>query len=96
MIVLLWLVMAAADEPISRAELEARARNTETRVAELKEQITRNQAAIERNQLAIAENQTAIAEMRGRIGVWGTILTVLSGTGVIVNLVRHKERKIEP
>lgn len=91
----LVLISPAADtDTISRHELEARAHNTELRLAELKAEIEANQRSIEANQQAIAENQRSIAELRGRLAVWGTILTVLTGSGLLFHVFTHKRKDI--
>ena len=79
----LLLLAVLADNSVSRSELEARARTTEIRMAEMRAEIERNQQAIERNQVTIAE-------LKAHQTVWGTILTVLSGSGLIVAFVKGK------
>lgn len=73
---------------ITRHEIEARAKAYESRMDEMHRQIVRNQETIQ-------QNQQTIAELRGRLSAWGAIISILSGSGLLIAILGHYPRTKE-
>jgi 4-diphosphocytidyl-2C-methyl-D-erythritol kinase len=94
---LLWLLLStssalAGNDSVSRAELESRAHIAERQLLELQNQIRANQEAAERNQQAIHDVHAEVAHLKGTLAAWGAMIGILSGSGLVVTLIKHRPK----